>query len=346
VLRGGLDVPDELRLPRRLRLDVDRATDEQILRGISRIVAAYVPALEFARDLRGFHGTPFDVFLDRNGWPRQLHAGQSQRRHTRRLRARLARRNDPVVVGPRGLRRFALHDQAFQFGAEELRGLRIFLRERSSGAGGGGVGNCVACHPVPTFTDFAAHNTGVTQREYDAVHGEGSFAALPIPHLETRNADPDRYLPATTAHPHAAEPFRRVVAAEAPGHVDLGLWNLFANPDFGDARYQRRLARTVCGALGAEACRAAGGDPATLLDGAVALFKTPGLRDLGHSGPYFHDGSADTLEDVVQFYVDVSAQARAGTLRNAAPELRDMDLGPEDVAPLAAFLRALNEDYE
>ena len=48
----------------------------------------------------------------------------------------------------------------------------------------------------------------------------------------------------------------------------------------------------------------------------------------------------------MQFYVDVSARARAGQLRNAAPELADMQLGPDDVAPLAAFLRALNEDYE
>jgi cytochrome c peroxidase len=87
-------------------------------------------------------------------------------------------------------------------------------------------------------------------------------------------------------------------------------------------------------------------DPARLLDASVGLFKTPSVRDLGHSDPYFHDGSADTLEDVVNFYVEISALARSGGLRNAAPELSDIHLGPEDVAPLAAFLRALNEDYE
>ena len=52
--------------------------------------------------------------------------------------------------------------------------------------------------------------------------------------------------------------------------------------------------------MGKDACRSATGNDAALLDGAVALFKTPGLRDLGHSGPYLHDGSADTLEDVVR----------------------------------------------
>jgi cytochrome c peroxidase len=86
--------------------------------------------------------------------------------------------------------------------------------------------------------------------------------------------------------------------------------------------------------------------PADLLDASVCLFKTPGLHDLGHSAPYLHTGGKDTLEDVVAFYVDQTSLARAGLLRNGAPELRDLKITPQDVAPLAAFLRALNEDYE
>jgi hypothetical protein len=42
----------------------------------------------------------------------------------------------------------------------------------------------------------------------------------------------------------------------------------------------------------------------------------------------------------------VSDLARAGELRNAASELLDIRLTSDDVEPLAAFLRALNEDYE
>jgi hypothetical protein len=49
---------------------------------------------------------------------------------------------------------------------------------------------------------------------------------------------------------------------------------------------------------------------------------------------------------VVRFYVSQSALARAGQLRNGARELSAMQIGEDDVAPLAAFLRALNEDYE
>jgi len=76
------------------------------------------------------------------------------------------------------------------------------------------------------------------------------------------------------------------------------------------------------------------------------LFKTPGLRDLGHSQPYLHTGSKDMLEDVVRFYVTVSGLAHVGRLRNGAPELSAMHITENEVAPLAAFLRALNEDYE
>jgi cytochrome c peroxidase len=40
------------------------------------------------------------------------------------------------------------------------------------------IGNCIACHTPPSFSDGAFHNTGVAQTSYDAVHGEGAFAKL------------------------------------------------------------------------------------------------------------------------------------------------------------------------
>lgn len=49
---------------------------------------------------------------------------------------------------------------------------------------------------------------------------------------------------------------------------------------------------------------------------------------------------------MLAFYREMSAQARAGTLRNAAPQLKGMVLTTNDLTPLAAFLRALNEDYQ
>jgi len=40
------------------------------------------------------------------------------------------------------------------------------------------IGNCIACHVPPRFTDGKFHNIGVTQFEYDALHGEGAFMAF------------------------------------------------------------------------------------------------------------------------------------------------------------------------
>jgi len=57
----------------------------------------------------------------------------------------------------------------------------------------------------------------------------------------------------------------------------------------------------------------------------VGRFKVPTLRGLAARAPYFHNGLAATLDDVVQFY-----EERFG-----------MGLSAEEKRDLAAFLRAL-----
>jgi cytochrome c peroxidase len=329
VLAGDRSVPADFRLPPRFRIDVDRASDAQILRIVARLIAAYVESLEFE------NASPYDRFLEKNNLPDEPRGPEPVESYLQRLKLLLAELEEPdFVTTADGA--FQLSDQPFVFDELELQGLRIFLDRRR--------GNCVACHPPPRFTDFRLHNTGATQDEYDGMHGQGAFARLAIPDLATRNADPDAFLPATTAHPQAAEPFRAVPSASTPQHTDLGLWNLVQNPDFRTPGFQRRLTRMVWRSQGAMAsCRH---NPPALVEAATALFKTPGLRTLGQSAPYLHTGAKDTLEDVVRFYVTSSALAKRGQLRNGARELRKMQIGEADVAPLAAFLRALNEDYE
>ncbi len=56
------------------------------------------------------------------------------------------------------------------------------------------------------------------------------------------------------------------------------------------------------------------------------FFKVPSLRNIAKTGPYFHDGSSDKLEDAVQ--------------RMAAHQL-GKDLSKEDRADIVAFLRSL-----
>ena len=54
-----------------------------------------------------------------------------------------------------------------------------------------------------------------------------------------------------------------------------------------------------------------------------------------HPGPYLHDGSVETLEEVVKKY---NEGGRAGL---ADPEIRPLGLSDQEIADLAAFLRAL-----
>ncbi len=355
VVLQGTDpsIPEELRLPEAWRIDVDTASDAEIFDQVSRLTAAYVEDLEFSRDEDGaFNASPYDLFLDKNALPRQPRTGESASAYSRRLLHQLKRLKKPQFVTPEDAA-FAFHDQAFVFGPTELAGMKLFFtRPHLRGPRQRSAGNCVACHAAPNFTDFSLHNTGVTQMEYDEVHGEGAFEALYIPSLAVRRRDPDAWLPATPAHPDAREPFRAIATGERPGETDLGAWNIFANADYPDV--QGTLGGLLCREpLEAGLQRARPGAPrrspcteAALLERSIATFKTPGLRDLGHAAPYMHNGRLDSLEAVIEFYRASSVQARRGQLRNPAPALRGIRLRPEDVAPIAAFLRALNEDYE
>jgi len=354
VLKGTApSLPEELRLPEEFRIDVDIASDEEIFERVTRITAAYVQDLEFSRSENGaFNLSPYDSFLAKNALPRQPREGESDERYSRRLLKKIKHLKHPQFVTAEDAE-FAFHNQPFVFGTTELEGMKLFFSR--SGHGGRSqrkAGNCVACHAAPDFTDFSLHNTGITQFEYDGIHGDGTFEELFIPSLDVRNSDPLAWLPATETHPNAMEPFRAIPSGERPGATDLGVWNIFANPDFPGS--QKKLRRLLCREQFRALMHASHIDrrhkrlcrkPA-LLERSIAAFKTPGLRDLGHAAPYMHNGQLDTLEAVIGFYIDVSAQAREGRLRNPAPALQGIRLSAEDVQPIAAFLRSLNEDYE
>ncbi len=341
-----------LKLPAEFQLNVSTASDEQILDDVARLIAAYVESLLFVQNANGVNvSSPFDLFLARNNLPASPAFGESDLDYGRRLRAQIDALAAPQFVAADQLRRFQFHLQPFAFNEAELRGLRVFLREPADAAGlseaersAGGVGNCVACHAPPQFSDFGLHNTGVTQMEYDGIHGAGAFASLAVPSL-TERADPAvarASLPHTTAHPDYQGRMRAIPVASDPGRIDLGSWNVFANTDFPNS--QHALRNLLCGiAVSGETC-AASTDEA-LLARSVATFKTPSLRDLGDSQPYMHDGQFDTLEATVSFYAQAAAMARAGSLRNADPRIANIAINAQDQSDLAAFLRALNEDY-
>lgn len=69
-------------------------------------------------------------------------------------------------------------------------------------------------------------------------------------------------------------------------------------------------------------------------------FRTPSLRDVAETGPYMHDGSLQTLEQVVAFYYRTAPQQ--------GPHGLDLDIQPllgrsyTEVGPIVAFLKSLS----
>ena len=74
--------------------------------------------------------------------------------------------------------------------------------------------------------------------------------------------------------------------------------------------------------------------PVASLKGA---FKTPTVRESASTAPYFHDGSATSLEQVVDFY------AQGGLVKtNLSKSMKDLSLTAEEKAQLVSFLQALS----
>jgi hypothetical protein len=401
-------------------------TDEQIVQNITSLIQQYLETLVFSQDDNGaFNGSPFDIFLIKNGLPQQPAPNETLLQYGRRLLRLVAGLCNPQWVADPADGHFLTnaHGQQFQFGSNELAGLEIFLTDSTSLdvatnlqqqgiTTGVEVGNCLACHAPPAFTDFIFHNNGAAQEEYDAIHGAGAFMALSVPGLRERQANYNAYLPPTTNHPNALGTFETPPTTNNPGQVDLGLWNVFANPDFPapQAGLQQILPQllsvtapqishtemtgcnfsfrgngptgwtyyvltstnlqlpvadwtviatntfdreghfrftdaVVPGAPQGFYALALGAlPPEVALPATIARFKTPTVRDLVSSEPYLHTGRMNTIEDVLGFYLNVSAQARAGTIRNADLQLGGISLDQSAVVPLAAFLRALDEE--
>ena len=70
-------------------------------------------------------------------------------------------------------------------------------------------------------------------------------------------------------------------------------------------------------------------------------FKTPTLRDIARTAPYFHDGSAKTLLDVVEHYNS------GGTVKtDLSPNIKPLSLNDGEKKALVAFMESLSSPYK
>jgi cytochrome c peroxidase len=268
-------------------VDLAKLNVDETMNLIAQAVATYCRTLNSRRD------SAYDKFVALNGLESQPRAGESSVAFARRLL------DEVGALKARNALKFTRG-----FDATALSGLNIFFNAER--------GNCATCHTPPQFTDHSFHNLGISQREFDQLHGAGKFAALAIPN-------------AANAHRPAAQ-FRQTPSKAKVDETDLGYWN------FVD--------------LKTSALRRAGESDDQFLQRMVAAFKTPTLRNLQYTQPYFHNGSLHTLEEVLTEMIELSEMARAAQVRAADEELAKVNITAADIGPLVAFLDSLNEELK
>lgn len=268
-------------------LELDKLSRDGIVNAVARAVA------DFMRTLKSKMNSPYDQFVQLNGLMAAPAQGESAPDFGKKMVAKVfALETARTLKLPKN------------FNAAALEGFKLFFNPTT--------GNCVTCHVPPYFTDFSYHNLGISQVEYDQVHGAGKFASLSIP------AAPQTVRP--------TQQFREYPTRQKPNEVDLGHWN-FVN-------------------LQISPLHRANESEEQFLQRMIGTFKTPGLRHLAYTYPYMHNGAYTSLEETVEEVRRLSEMARAGQVRAADDELKNIRLKPSEGVALVAFLQALNEDLK
>lgn len=194
-------------------------------------------------------------------------------------------------------------DGTEQLSSQQLNGFTIFQTK----------GHCINCHGGPELTNASFRNV-VNQRLEKMVIGNGS----------TKTYD---------------NGFYNIGVRPTSDDVGIGGLDGFGNP----------LSESLMFAQGKEALLGNDFDPAKYpRPGAddvnvLGAFKTPSLRNVELTGPYFHNGGKATLMQVVDFYNrggDFSYVNRG----NLDPDIRPLNLTEGEKNDLVAFLLSLTDE--
>jgi cytochrome c peroxidase len=91
----------------------------------------------------------------------------------------------------------------------------------------------------------------------------------------------------------------------------------------------------------------------TFRDAVDGSFKVPSLRNVELTGPYFHNGSRSTLEQVLEFYnrggdrtgpLNADSSGYGSNPTNLDPAIQPLNLSPTDIGNLVAFLKSLTDE--
>jgi cytochrome c peroxidase len=232
--------------------------------------------------------------------------------------------------------RYAAGDRT-QLTAQEQAGLAIFSGDR---------GRCVNCHKGAEFTGAATRmvlGTGA-----DSFSGDG-----PIEHMLMGDRTEALY----------DNGFYNIGVVPSKNDVGVGGLDPWSNP----LSFSRQLKGQLDGTPAPDAMsHSLNPCDFQTIDGCIVVtsphfrdavdgsFKTPTLRNVELTGPYFHNGGYATLEQVVDFY------SRGGNVRQAAggdtsgitaisssnldSDVMSLGLTPTEKAALVAFLKSLTDD--
>jgi cytochrome c peroxidase len=199
--------------------------------------------------------------------------------------------------------------------AQQIEGMGLFF----------GKAHCAACHNGPEFT-----NASVSRVSQERIEQMIFASGLPVP-------DASGFINTTGRRVVYDNGFYNIGVRPTREDLALGQVDPFGYP-LSEARlfYEGKL-----GELGLPM-------PAFSLEknripSADGAFKTPSLRNVELTAPYFHNGGTLTLRQVMDFYNrggDFKEENRA----DIPPDITELGLTPVEKDQLVAFMRALTDD--
>ena len=73
-------------------------------------------------------------------------------------------------------------------------------------------------------------------------------------------------------------------------------------------------------------------------------FKVPTLRNIALTAPYMHNGTFQTLEEVIDFYADGGGAAHGFKPATLDDKIRKFELSTDERQDIVAFLHALTDE--